>query len=375
MLFSKNIHIIPAVFMCILTCSYSWAQSNGTISGSVYEEISKTPISKAFVVCYDYDTDEAVQDGIGITQDDGSYVIDIPPGNYRILVEIDTDTSISMLIPEYFDDEVHAYYAKKITVSTGQTINHIDFPLSVGGVIAGTVYDQNQNPIIHAKIEAYDENGVFKGYAHSLEDGSYYVHVPGGQYKILASTKDRDYVSIFYPNIPMAYLSDAKTITVNDEHVHGGYDFYLVKGVTVQGLVTNLNQEPLSAMRLWALQLLTSGIGYQYYSDVQVDGRFVIQLPPGYYIFYVEDLKKEYMDQFYMNAYDIMNATQAYVSHETELPAIDFTMLHFSDIIVMLQCLSAHQMPELHLKPLDINANNRLDMGDVLTIFQLMSLD
>jgi len=311
------------VFIALLIYTYSWGQTTGRITGKVYEETTLTPIPNVFVICYDYASDEYITEGIGVTQDDGSYVLDVPPGNYRVTVKLDSNASPSILIPEFYDNEIHAYYADKVSVSADQTLNNINFALSVGGVIAGTILDQNQNPIVYAKIEAYDRNGTFKGYAHSIEGGQYYLHVPEGEYKILASKDYDDYVSTFYPDVSL--LANAETIVVNNEQIHDGYDFYLTKGIQVLGVVSNLSNNAISNVRIWAFQLTSTGIGYQYWTDVE-DGNFSLLMPSGSYIFYAENLGNDYMNQFYDNVYDMIFATPINIENGAEIPSIDFKL-------------------------------------------------
>lgn len=453
------------LFLFLLCASHAWAQTGGIISGRVYhDEIPYNPIPGVYVICYDFYSDTYM--AMGITQDDGSYLINIQPGDYKILVNSDIEDQPKLFIPEYYNDTFDSYFAQKVSVSEGQILKNIDFALSVGGVIQGYVFDKNNTPIVSAKVEAYDLFGDLQGYTTSLENGQYFLHVPEGNYKIRSYTKDREYVTAFYPDT--FSFPDAEQIEVKLEIGAFYYNFYLIEGVMIQGIVTNNENIPVPNVYIWAY-----GIQQEHWALTRDDGTYSMIVPPGNYFFYADDRNIGLLNQYFQNAYDIMLATPISVYNELDIPPIDFKMVypawitgtvmenwnsspvnniqvlaldaetrqivknvrtasdgtyvfslpegqyvlvvddiqtkyvyqifnqvtliskaqpltikesqtllsanfflvHLSDLIMMLQCLSTHSTPGLNINPLDINGNNRIDMPDVLYLLTIISLE
>ena len=463
MLSSKKINKIIFLVFLFIVClsSHSWAQTIGTITGSVYEETSHTPISQVLVICYDYYSDEYASYSVS-TLDNGTYSINVPVGDYRVMVNVDMNDTPSPLIPEYYNNKNHAHYADKVSVTESHpTVNNIDFALSIGGVISGMIYDQALKPLEDAKVQAYKNNTTrdFMGYAHSLENGRYFLHLPEGDYIILASSDHGDYVKVFYPDT--TWFDYANVIHVDDNALHDNYNFSLMSGIRVNGTVSNQNDHFIQITVL-------GGDGYW---TIAEEGQFSVVVPPGQYIFHMVDPNGQFMRQYFNNVYDEIFATPVNVFQNMEIPLIDFDLVrpgwisgsvrtnvedssvqniqvvafdsntgiiiryvytnvngdyvlelppgqykivvddyqknfvfqyfnqtiqlnkaetltvyesqailsvdfylvHMKDLIVMLQCLTNQSFQTQHMKPMDANQNNRIDMKDVITIFQLLS--
>jgi len=362
----KNKYLYIIAFI-VLTISSARAEK-GIISGHVFEEGSPgAPISELFIICYDFYTDEYVE--MGITQPDGSYAIEIPPGDYKVYAQAN---DLGIYIPEYFGNTFDAYFAKKVSVYSGLTVSNINFELSPGALITGFVYDIDNNPIAYMRIEAYDLEGNLQGYTKSRDNGDYYLHVPGGQYRLRAYATERDYVTVFYNNTYNFFNATVFDVTTGTGY--GDYNFYLIAGVKVQGIVTGLNHEPVANVVVWAFSQ------YEHYAKTQSDGTYEIILPPNNYLFAAES--SDYLYQYYDHAYDVMHATVIAINHDIDIGSIDFQLekqmasnYEISDVIMMLQLLTGFSKhPDFHLNDFDLNENNQVDMMDVLQIFSLVGI-
>ena len=323
-MFFLRVNIIQKLLMiCLLffLCnSYALAQTNGVISGRVYHDESPyNPIPGVFVICYDFDSEIYVS--MGITQDDGTYSIETSPGDYKIFVNTDIEDQPKLFIPEYYPDSFDSYFAQKVSVLSGQLITNINFALSIGGVILGYVFDQNNNPIQYARVEAYNIFGDLMGYTKSLENGRYFLHVPKGSYKIRSYTQKNEYVTAFYPNT--FSFHDAEQIEVQLEIGLIDYNFYLIEGVTVQGTVTNDSNIPISNVYVWALGTQQE----QHWALTSQNGEYSMVIPPGQYNFLADERSFGFLKQYYLNAYDIKNALLLDISNEATTPPIDFQMV------------------------------------------------
>jgi hypothetical protein len=340
--------------------------TGGQISGVVYEDVYPyATISSLTVICYDYYTDEFVS--LAWTNTMGAYQIDLPVGDYKIFAQAQNN---SIYISEYYEDTFDSFYAKKTNISAGQTLKNIDFGLAIGGVISGSVLDfEELTAIAFMRIEAYDMNGVLQGYTTSLDDGTYFLHVPEGSYKLRAyDTENRNYVTVFYERT--FDFRNAVIIDVEKGYGTGNKNFILLKGIKVVGIVTGVNQAPLVNVIVWALA--TSG-NNQHWAKTLSDGSYEIILPEASYLFYAEC--SDFLPQYYQYATDPEDATIVNVDHN--LSGIDFQLgienedqYQLKDLVTMLQLLSGVMINQqaISVSYFDQNMNNHVDMADVLHI-------
>jgi len=338
----------------------------GQVSGMVIEDVSPyAPISNLTVICYDYYTDEFVS--MAWTNSDGSYYLDLPVGEYRIYAQ---SSDNSMYISKYYDDTFDSFYAAKINVSAGQTLKNIDFGLTIGGIITGSVLDYlDLSAIAFIRIEAYDMNGDLQGYTTSLDDGTYFLHVPEGQYKLRAyDSNDRIYVTVFYERT--FDFINAEIIYVEKGYGIGEYNFILLKGIKIEGIVTTSNQVPIKNVIVWALAV--SG-NHQHWAKTLSDGSYTLILPEASYWFYAEC--SNFLTQYYPYEKDLVNATRVNVNQD--LNGIDFRLetetddtFSLGDLLTMLQLLSGFSMNQhsISVNYFDQNKNNHVDMADALHV-------
>ncbi len=100
---------------------FALREATATITGHVYDEAGATPIAGATVTALEYSTDYAV--GWAQTESDGSYILPVPPGTFRV----------SAWAPHYslqYYNRREYHNALPVIVSGPQVIRGIDFELS-----------------------------------------------------------------------------------------------------------------------------------------------------------------------------------------------------------------------------------------------------
>ena len=115
----------------------------GRISGTVTDAGSGQPLFDVMVNVYDGNGHSSY----GYTGPDGSWVtfLGLPPGTYRV----QTSNTAG-----YIDQS-----REGVPVSAGQTTSGIDFALSAGGGISGTVIDRTtRQPIPNVQVTVWSAN-------------------------------------------------------------------------------------------------------------------------------------------------------------------------------------------------------------------------
>jgi len=342
--------IISIIFLCMAISSHA---ADGYISGKVYwDENSDTPIPGIFVICYDYDS--GIYENMDMTQADGSYKMSVSPGNYKVFAQSENE---SPYISEFYGNTFDGYYAKRVNVLADEHINNINFGLTKGGIIHGRVFDINKNPLVHLRIEAYDLNGELRGYEESLENGHYYLHVPEGEYRLMANPINRNYVAVFYNHT--FHFHEARIFAVKTGIGYEYYDFYLLEGIQVQGLITQQgSNEPVSDATIWALG------SFQHSASSLEDGWYSFIIPPDDYQFQVE--KPGYVNYISEIITVEQNMRMNFTLQKKVVPVYSF-----SDCIQLLQCLSG--LPGLSLSNMDLNKDGQLDITDAISILVFLS--
>jgi hypothetical protein len=152
----------------------------GFISGSVVQEAGGSPIEDIVVTAYYTSTGSWHSAPSGLTDSEGSYLIDgLLPGRYR--VRFSDIYSPPRYVDEYFDDVFDIQDALDITVTASLTTTGINAALAPYGKIAGTVYGPDGLiPVDQIMIDvyAYNESWLdweWVSYGETGSDGSYLV--------------------------------------------------------------------------------------------------------------------------------------------------------------------------------------------------------
>jgi hypothetical protein len=183
---------------------FALGSSQARISGTVTDAGSHAPLGYVEVGVYN-DDGERVASG---TTDEatGAYDVAVPAaGDYYVR------TFASLTYPAYVDElwedipcnSCFVTSGTPVTTTAGQVTSGIDFALTGGGSITGTLTEEgNGNPIVGAPVLIYDASGNLATYATTTSTGHYTsIHaLSTGTYYVVATPFG--YARELYNNIP-----------------------------------------------------------------------------------------------------------------------------------------------------------------------------
>ena len=206
----------------------------GTIAGTVTEAGSGTPL-EAITAFF---TDAATLDSAGEveTGPDGTYSIELPPGDYHILFAEETGDHVALM----WDDTLNHADSTPVTVIADQTTTVDKVMGTDGGTISGVVTDFDANPVEGGFVLAIAEHPDWSllniakaslGVAETAADGSYTIRgLPTGDYWVIfvSITSFAWYGSDTYTDDPIA--DGATLVPVSAPANTGGIDGTLEYG-------------------------------------------------------------------------------------------------------------------------------------------------
>ncbi len=131
---------------------------------------------------------------------DGAYSIKMAPGsNYLVRAVVDSEAPY---LSEYYNDRRSASDAELFSFSLGDSVTNINFDLSVGFWIQGSVADEDGAAIISPSVNLYNSSAQHV----SHENGGI-----NGYYSICAPTGELVYISASGPSVQWEYYSNSWT--------------------------------------------------------------------------------------------------------------------------------------------------------------------
>jgi len=261
----------------------------GRISGTVTDAATGLPMGPVTVLI---SSSSGTQLTSTNTDSSGVYTTStgLPSGTYY------ARTSNSQgYLDELYDNRVCAGYAcalasgTTIPVAVGATTSGIDFALSPGGRVSGTVTDAATGlPLASVTVSIYNSSGTYVGVGSTDAVGNFTTRggVPTGTYYAKTSNS-LGYVDELYDNLPCTgygcTVTSGAPINVTAGATTGGVNFPLASGGRIDGQVT----DAASGLPVWgvSVHVLNTG-GDQLASAVTMsDGRYSVGpgLPTGSY--------------------------------------------------------------------------------------------
>lgn len=219
----------------------------GSLSGKVVRESDKAPIVRARVNVFS--PDNPFLYGGAETAEDGSYLITgLRSGKYYAVVWADGYLS------EFFDNATSVENAKLIEVIEPNETTGINFQLTTGGIISGSVVNDDGVAIAGAYVEAMPaklDSTVTGGWGRAITDehGEYRIGgLTTGSYFVLAQAWGQwSYAMEWYDNA--ASLEEATPVAVQVDEETAGINFQLSLPVAygaIAGTVTDLQGQPIA---------------------------------------------------------------------------------------------------------------------------------
>ena len=297
--------------------------SGGSITGLVTDEATGQPLSGVDVWA---DTFLCCGGGNGArTELDGTYTISgLAPGEYRVRAE----KHESSYVGEFYASTTAWDQATPVTVVSDSTTPNIDFSLTSGGAISGTVTNEaTGQPVANADVWAdlYDCCGGAGGWTRTEADGTYIIDgLPGGTFRVTAQAPDQGFVREFYASTTEWHLATEVAVTAGA--TTAGIDFSLVGGGSISGRVTRESDgSPIPEADVWADTYDCCGGGNGARTDA--DGYYTIDgLAAGNYRVQVHADEQGLVGEFYASTTNWEQATSVGVTAGVDTPNIDFTL-------------------------------------------------
>ncbi|MCI0611849.1 carboxypeptidase regulatory-like domain-containing protein, partial [bacterium] len=212
----------------------------GSISGTITDSSTSAPIPDVYIQIYNSNGSSVAY---GYSDSSGNYTVTGPlAGDYYA-----TTYNYDNYIDEVYDDhpcepDCNPLSGDPITVTAGQNTSAIDFALSPGGIISGTITDSATSNPIDSYVYVYDSSGNY--ISSGFTDGSGNYQVGGlltGNYFVLTSNT-AGYIDELFDNIPCYQGNCGPTsgdpVSVIEGSTTPGIDFALDIGGSFSGQVS-----------------------------------------------------------------------------------------------------------------------------------------
>jgi protocatechuate 3,4-dioxygenase beta subunit len=313
----------------------------GIISGKIWQEQDQQPIGQAQVSAFSVDNPYLY--AWTETAKDGCYrLTDLKSGKYYVSVWADSYLS------EYYDNAILFEDATAVEVAEPNETSNINFALTRGGIISGTVTTNDGKPLEGVYLEAmiaYIDSAVFdstkldpvwfssRGKAISDENGKYQISgLPSGNFLVRAEAWGKwSNIVEWYDNA--ISLTDAKKISVQVGMEVTGIDFQLyivVFSGTIKGRVTDLQGEPIANVYVQAQSVNTDAMRPMIwaYATSDSNGYYQIKELPddSYYVSAWTQSGWQYVQRWWPNAETMDSAQVVIVSGGVTSGSIDFLL-------------------------------------------------
>ncbi|MEE8442956.1 MAG: carboxypeptidase-like regulatory domain-containing protein, partial [Dehalococcoidia bacterium] len=240
------IFAVAALFVTIGTANAD--PPTGSISGTVIEAATSTPLEGAVVFVNDAQTGDAA--GNATTAANGTYTVSgLATGSYRVQVNA---TSLGYPII-YYNSASGPDTATAVAVVNAVDTPSIDFSLSTGGSISGIVRKaSDSSPVANADVWANDYDGGGGHGTRTAGDGTYTITgLAPGDYRVESSANDLGLVHEYYPETFDWGLADRVAVTTGATTT--SIDFTLGSGGSISGVVLQADTDtPVSNADIWA---------------------------------------------------------------------------------------------------------------------------
>lgn len=297
----------------------------GTIAGTIFEADGTTPLGDVDLDCFDVLGNRI--DITGKSDVNGAYMLGIlAPGSYALKADPPDATGLA---EQYYQGKVDVNLADPIAVSADTQTSGIDFSLSAGGWIEGTVTDVDTGqPLNGIDLDLYDAAAGTRLRASTASDslGQYKTSLLQAGTYLLRCDPAADYAVLYYQGKPRLLESDP--IAVAQGAGTSAIDFALPAGMVISGRITSDGVTPLAGVDIDVLtantwlkfdQSAVSGADGSYTVHGLAAGTYLVRGDPGMAI--------QYVDTYYGGSSDRSLAVPVSLSNGQDRTDIDITLL------------------------------------------------
>ncbi|MFQ5637483.1 MAG: collagen binding domain-containing protein [bacterium] len=256
------------------------------------------------------------------TDADGNYLVEkLIPGYYVLVAHA------RGFIGEFYDDTRNYLEATPLNIAEDDTVEAINFGLSEGGTITGTVVTEGDSlPLARAHVvAALAVNPRFARHGLTDENGDYALEaLPTGSYLVRANA----------PGYRGEYYDDAKErnaatlVRVEEPETVSNIDYALDQASAISGVVTNaVDGTPIAKARIRVFKGPVFALRHRHFRETRTDenGEYIIQVRPGDY--YVSATARGFNGEFYDDVREFSQATLVPVLADSHSTDIDFDLV------------------------------------------------
>ncbi|MSP11871.1 MAG: hypothetical protein EXR62_02820 [Chloroflexi bacterium] len=304
------------------------------VRGVVKSNSTGQPLAGRTVYFQDWNDNRLAFSAISATN--GQYQLHgVAPGNYRVAIPTDGENYVT----QYYNQVEDPASAAQVHLPAGPTVPGVDFNLTLGGSISGTLQDfdtaqplpdmtvsvvprQPGTGLAGAEVTQYaprtDSQGHYR--VNGLPPGTYDLHVP---------SDSRNYVPLYYPGV--IEESRSVPIDISSGAKFDGIDFSLKQGGAIGGRVTD--QQTASAIAAIPLYFIDDQHARTFGILSDAVGRYVYHgLPAGQYLVYSQPDSRGYVGTYYQNTISRTQATILTLSAGQVISPVNFSLFQGGSI-------------------------------------------
>ena len=327
----------------------------GTISGTVTRASDGQPIPNLYVYAYSTRANGVIEWSLnGPTQYDGSYSITgLPAGTYKVTINPEDSGYATQFYPGASNYDM----AVPLTVTAGSTTTDIDFSLSNGGIISGTISGAG-TPLQGQFVQIYhaETNELMPFKPVTNASGQYTtVGLPAGNYRIYVGGTTH-YISTWYNNTFSESASTPVAVAVGNTTANVDVDLAQGAGTITGTVVRQSDSQPVAG--------ITVSVGNTLerirWTTTAFDGSYTLAgLPPGNtYTVWVEPRDEDYATVYYPNALTQITAASIGVTAGQTTPNINFSVSPSGSVSGVVTNLSAQPLSGLRVRAYDWASGN-----------------
>ena len=264
------------------------------------------------------------QKSYAITNDSGYYLAGgLSTGEYFIRI------SNYEYIEQWYNGAASYENATKVSVVVKQNTPNINFILSSGASISGTVKDKRNSGLPYASVTIVDSTYLPTNFSSADNAGKYYTPKLQGNKTYYVMAQNYGYTSQWYN---LVSTSDSATpIILQPEERRENIDFILsMEGGAISGGVSNNNGNPLANIYVNIMDSIGNTIS-QGYTDYY--GKYEVKnISSGKYYAKATDFNYLYEDQWYDHKYSKFEADPIYVFEDAVTENINFNLFKVGEI-------------------------------------------